>query len=268
MTDSSKDPLGDPFDLLRAHVRVVALLEQPAVDADELVADITGSIDRADRSRGAQVLPLHGFPSARSPRRRRWFVAGSVATIVAVGGAGVAAYVALRPSDPVAGIVCRESADPNSYSVVLPLEGDPVAACTNLWKTGDLPNPERGEANGEIPELVACEGGQGAIEVLPVGAVGSCEYVGLVPSGDRSPAEDAVGVLRERVAEHLSGGCRSAADLRDFIEEQLMSLGLTSWEINLLASEGDCALASIESERQQILVIEDPLAPPPPEEKP
>lgn len=266
MTDSSKDPLGDPFDLLRAHVRVVALLEQPAVDADELVADITGSIDRADRSRGAQVLPLHGFPSARSPRRRRWFVAGSVATIVAVGGAGVAAYVALRPSDPVLGINCRESAEPGSASVQLGLDDDPIAACANLWKTGDLPGLGQGQS-GVVPDLVACTGVGGAIEVLPVADDESCETFGLEPERGDQLGGDPVAELNEQAIELNQLGCRPKDEMKAAAAELIGRLGLDGWRVEVDPSAGACSVLAVDTPSSQIVVRADPLRTPPNEEK-
>jgi hypothetical protein len=257
MTDHSKDPLGDPFDLLRAHVRTVALLEQPTIDADELVADITGSIDRADRSRGAQVLPLHGFPRARSPRRRRWFVAGAAATIVAVGGAGVAAYVALRPTDPVLGIVCRESADFGSFSVVLPLEGDPVAACANLWKT---------DAKGEVPDLIACAGGAGSVQVFPVVDETSCEFFGFA-SLDPSAVVDPIQQLNAAVRES-NEKCRTAGELSQEAAEVIERLGLTTWTVDVQSPDVGCSLLAVDTDAEVLIVRMDPLRPTSSEEMP
>lgn len=261
MTDPSRDPRRDPVEVLQAHVRAVAVLEVPSTDPDDLVADITGSIDRADRSRTAQVLPMHG---PTSPRRRRWLVAGAAAATVAVGAAGVAAYVAARPADPVAGIMCRSSDDFGSASVVLPLDADPVAACANLWKTGDLPGLAGGQASGVVPDLVACTGGAGAIEVLPVSDDESCATFGLVPA-ELGP--DPVSILRREVAFELSEGCRSPAELLDVVERQVAELGLTGWEVRLEAGV-QCALAAIDVAERRIDLIEDPLSSPSRQETP
>lgn len=264
MTDPSKDPSGDPFHLLRAHVRAVALLEQPRRDADELVADITGSVDRTDRSRSAQVLPIHG---AGSPRRRRWLLAASAAAVVAVGGAGVAAFVSSRPADPVAGIVCRESGDFGSTSVVLPIDDDPVAACANLWKTGDLPTLGGGAGSGAVPDLVACTGGAGAVEVLPVAAGQSCETFGLVPA-EPSTAADPVLQLDARVVLGNGAGCRPADELVESARRMLADLEMSEWTVVVDPTAGDCALLAIDANRRHLIVRADLLRTPPQEETP
>lgn len=264
MTDHSKDPLGDPFDLLRTHVRAVALLEQPRTDADELVADITGSVDRADRSRAAQVLPLHG---ARSPRRRRWLVVASATAIAAVGGAGVAAYVSSQPADPVAGIVCRASADFGSTSVVLPIDDDPIAACANLWKTGDLPRLDQGGGSGEVPELAACTGGGGSVEVLPVADGETCETFGLVTAELRPDAAGAVETLARRLSDVHASGCIRVDELRAYAEAQLAELGLVDWKVVAPVADG-CALAATDAASRTVSILEDPRPTPSPQESP
>ncbi|MFN8021144.1 MAG: hypothetical protein U0Q03_06395 [Acidimicrobiales bacterium] len=260
MTDHPIDP--DPFDLLRDHVRAVVLLERPGVDPDDLVAQITGTVDRADRSRGAQVLPLHAsgaLRSPRSPRRRRWLAAGLVAATVAVGSAGIAAFQGERPADPTADVVCRSSTDPLSSSIGLHADGDPVEQCARLWARGDLPDLDHPTPGGAVPRLVACTSRvNGALEVLPLPDLTTCADLGLLDA-DVEQADPAL-ALQVRLQRHVAQ-CHDTAELEAYTVGLIEQLELSTWTVRVAAETTGCATAAIDSATRVITLQADPLAP-------
>lgn len=249
----------DPFDVLRSHVRSVALLEHPDTDPDDLVAQITGVAEpiTASTRDGASVL---AFPAARSPRshgsprRRRWLVVAGVSAIVVVGGAGVAAFVGARPSTPTAGVVCRASIS-NSSAIVIEPSADPVAACADLWARGDL--PEIGQKGpGEIPRLVACVGARGTLEVLPAAKGQTCAAAGMVEADPSGSLDDPVVALQERLAIDINvAACQAIEPATDIVEAALRELELPSWTIEVRQPTATCVIAVVEPTSTRVLLI-------------
>ncbi len=257
MTDPTRDPTRDPFDVLRSHVHSVALLERPETTADDLIASITGGSSfaggdvRRDRS---NVIPF------RSPRRRRWLVATSAVAIVAVGSAGVAAYVGSRPTVPSADLLCRGSASGDGSSIAVALGDDPIGQCAELWRSGALPDIDRpAQPTTQIPRLVACTGTNGSVEVLPLGAAGSCADVGLSDADVAGLADDPVlGLRRDLVRLVNDAPCRPATEVMAAVQSVLAARGLSTWSITVRGSDLACARVMIDVERSQIELFPDP----------
>jgi hypothetical protein len=144
--------------------------------------------------------------------RRSWqslAVGGGAVTLVLASGAA-AAYVAFRPADDKASVVCYSAADLDAESVpgarvavgrVMTAHDrenatetvtidDPVAACVQAWQDGLLstegvrtvePDPA---ARHEVPPLVACTLDEGVAGVFP-GSPSTCERLNL-PQTTRS----------------------------------------------------------------------------------
>lgn len=250
-SDDAGDGRPDPFDVLRAHVRSVALLEPPGVDADELVASITGTTDREAGREGAH--------RRGSPRRRRWLVAGVATATVAVGGAGIAAYQGSRPTDPTADVVCRSSIDGFGSTVGLRSDGDPIGECARLWARGDLPDLDHPTPGGEVPRLVACTSERtGTIEVLPLDEFTTCADVGLLDA-DVEQA-DPVTLLQRRLERHVAE-CHDAAEVEAYAGGLLDELGLDGWVVGRRPAAGRCATAAVDTGARTVDVLPDPLAP-------
>jgi hypothetical protein len=251
----------DPFDVLRSHVRSVALLEHPDTEPDDLVAQITGVADPMPDGASVIAFPQHrspvspgSFRSNGSPRRRRWLVAAGVSAIVVVGGAGVAAFVGTRPSAPAAGVVCRASVS-NSSAIVIEPTDTPIAACAALWARGDLPEIDR-KGSGEIPRLVACVGERGVLEVLPLSAGQSCDAVGMVDADATGTGSDPVVALQELLAVRVNlAPCQSPDAVTDRVDESLREVGLASWTVEVRDPGARCAFAVAEPTRTRVLLI-------------
>lgn len=241
----------DPFDVLRSHVRSVALLERPTTDTDELIAEITGAGE-------PNVAPRSNVVAFRSPRRRRWLVASSALAIVAVGGAGVAAYMGMRPTRPNDGVVCRASAD-NLSAIVVEPTSDPINACAALWIRGDLPDVDDPRPADQPPRLVACVGANESLEVIPVPALGSCADLGMSDADVGAMSSDPVVELQSVVEDRLNAHeCRSAADAKAVIVEALKRLNLESWSVDMRNAAADCVLVAVEPSTARVVVINRP----------
>ena len=93
----------------------------------------------------------------RARSHRRW-IAGGIAISVIAGGATAAALLnRSKPAHPEEGIACHITADLASDAQVIPPGVDPLAACTQLWLTGALPDIDHpGLATEVTPPMFAC----------------------------------------------------------------------------------------------------------------
>ncbi len=250
----------DPFDVLRSHVRSVALLEHPDTDPDDLVAQVTAVAEPIADGASVIAFPHHRSPvppsraSHGSPRRRRWLVAAGVSAIVVVGGAGVAAYVGTRPSVPSAGVMCRASIS-NRSAIVIESTADPIVGCAALWARGDLPEIGR-PGPGDVPTLVACVGERGVLEVLPVSAGQTCADAGLVDADASGLADDPVTRLQELLALRINlTPCQPVEPAVDLVEASLREVGLTDVTVDVREPDARCVLAVIEPSHTRVLLI-------------
>ena len=257
----------DPFDVLRSHVRSVALLEHPDTDPDDLVAQITGLADPIpEATREASVL---AFPAGRSPRshgshgsprRRRWLVAAGVSAIVVVGGAGVAAFVGTRPSTPTADVLCRGSADGKGSAIAVAPGADPIDQCADLWRAGDLPDVDApGRPTTKVPRLLACTGSNGSIEVLPLPQSTSCADAGLADADVAGAVADPQVGLRHQLAREVNEApCADAASVRATVERALETWGFSSWMVTVRDERAACVRALIDPAGTRVELFPDP----------
>jgi hypothetical protein len=244
----------DPFDLLRSHVRSVALLEHPHTDPDDLVASIIGS-DPANIG-GVAVGTLRPLGSRR---RRRWLVASGVA-IVVVGGAGVAAFRGTAPDRATDGVRCRASLE-NSSAIVLEPTADPVAACADLWARGALPDIDSPTASPSMPRLVACVGRDDALQVVPVPEFWSCADAGLADADLGAAATDPAVRLQTALVDRINAGeCRSTIDVVAIAVEVLEIMGLDTWSVAVTDPSSTCAAVAIDVSTAQVIVRARPSA--------
>ncbi|MCX6519919.1 MAG: hypothetical protein NTZ21_04575 [Actinobacteria bacterium] len=260
----------DPFDVLRSHVRSVALLEHPDTEPDDLVAQITGVADPMPDGASVIAFPHHRSPispsrgSHGSPRRRRWLVAAGVSAIVVVGGAGVAAFVGTRPSAPAAGVVCRASVS-NSSAIVIEPTADPVAACADLWARGDLPEIDVPKpttpGSPEVPRLVACVGEGLALQVLPLPEYWSCADAGLADADITGITDDPAVRLQAALVDRVNaGGCRTTADVAAIAREVLDSMDLATWSVKVSDPSSACATVALDVSTSHVIVRPHPSA--------
>ncbi len=262
----------DPFDVLRSHVRSVALLERPDADPDDLVDAITGAgapniasrSAGSDRSQRSNVVPL------RSPRRRRWLVATGAVVIVVAGGAGVAAFRGERPAAPSADVLCHGSVDATGSAIAIAPTDDPIAGCSELWRNGDLPNIDAlNKPTTDVPRLVACTGINGSLEVLPLPELTSCADFGLSDAGAVSVSVDPVTRLRDDLMVEInSGPCLGAPEVEQLALDAIARSGLARWKVEVADPESDCATVAIEPETSRVIVRSHPSATALDQEKP
>lgn len=254
----------DPFDVLRSHVRSVALLEHPDTEPDDLVARITGVDDLDARDASVIALPPHRAPgspgAARSPRRRRWLVAAGVSAVVVVGGAGVAAFVGARPSNPAADVLCRGSADGTGSAIAVAPGEDPIDQCADLWRIGDLPDVDApGGPTTKVPRLVACTGSNGSIEVLPLPDDSSCADAGLDDADVAGALADPKLGLRHQLAREVNEApCADVTSVRKTVERALATWGFSSWSITVRDEGATCARALIDPAGTRVELFPDP----------
>lgn len=251
----------DPFDVLRSHVRAVALLEHPDTEPDDLVAQITGIADPIADGASVIAFPHHRSPgspgSPGSPRRRRWLVAAGVSAIVVVGGAGVAAFVGTRPSAPAAGVVCRASIS-NTSAIVIEPTSDPIAGCAELWARGDLPEIDRA-GPGEVPRLVACVSARGTLDVVPLPEGQTCADAGMVEADASGALDEPVTRLQELLATDINlAACRSVESAMDLVEASLREVGLTDVTVEVRDPGARCVLALLEPTHARVILIPRP----------
>jgi hypothetical protein len=159
---------------------------------------------RRDAIRGALEAEVRG--TRRPWWRRSWqgiAVGGGALALVLAGGAATA-YVAFKPAEDKASVVCYSQPDLDSDSVPgtrvavarnMPAgakESDsgtvaianPVEACAQAWQDGQISTtgarevPEDSTARYQVPDLVACTLEEGVAGVFP-GSPSTCERLGL-----------------------------------------------------------------------------------------
>jgi hypothetical protein len=255
MTDPfDSDPsTSDPFEVLRSHVRAVAVLERPSTDPDDLIAGIVA----LEPPNGALVDgSASNVVALRSPRRRRWLAAGGAVAIVVAGGAGVAAFRGEKPQRPNDGVVCRGSVD-DMTAVVLGPTADPIGACGELWARGTLPDIDRA-GPGVIPRLVVCTGSQGPLEVLPLDDLQSCADVGLADADAAEALIDPVAGLQMALTDAVNSQCLSADEAVEIVRRELTTRNLESWAIEVLDPEAECVITGVQPERSAVILRSTP----------
>lgn len=237
----------DPFELLRTHVRAVADTIEPVTNVDELIAHIT--------------LEHHRSPSITPERAPRRFGAAALAAALVVGiGAGAVATAAVIDrhqvvSRPEVGAVCRPSADDLTSGIQVGASADPVAACGELWRAGNLPLIDQ-ENPSTDPSLVACVGPLGVVEVLPGADDTTCERAGLQPADLAALVVDPLVALVAGTDE-ISSRCLAPQDAEAAATALLDELGFQEWRVIVRPGEG-CGLIAIGGEEHPRVLFVSP----------
>lgn len=194
----------------------------------------------------------------RRRRRRRIFGAAGAGLLIA-GGATVAALTLRggQPSVPEGGIGCHSEATLESDVVVVAPGQEPVAACRQVWESGEFAELL---GAGQVLELVVCvDPVGGAINVFP-GEAGLCAELGLEPADPELDAESqAVLDLRARLGEEINAlDCQPATAVAEQVEAILAESGLADWQVVFAADPetNACAKAGLDSATRSISIIE------------
>lgn len=211
---------------------------------DALVADIVA---------GRIEVPEMPGP-ARS--RRRW-LAGGVAISVIAGGATAAALLNRnKPTHPEQGIACHVAPDLASSAQVIPPAVDPLAACTQLWLSGALPDIDHpGPATDVVPRMFACVDPGGGLDVFPIVSepAESCAGLGLVEAITDLGSDPAV-VLQDRLVNDINASCVDVDSARHLAQAALDDLGLDDWTITVRDGTTGCVKAGEDPDTKSVFL--------------
>ncbi len=194
-------------------------------------------------------------------RRRKVFATAVLSTLVVAGGAvGVAALVRSgQPTQPTAGIACREAPGVDADVIVIEPTDDPVGGCEAVWAAGRF--DEARLADGEVPLLVACVSDAGVIEVYP-GDAETCTGLGLADAGPALDEENqAIVALQERLVNEINlQPCVMAEDAASIGLRIVEESGLAGWtvEIRTDSTGAPCAKAAVDTTRRVVEVVKFP----------
>jgi hypothetical protein len=204
-------------------------------------------------------------PAARTPRGRVVLAVAALAILVA--GSAFGTY-ALTRSEPrhVDSIGCYGSASANAdVTVIGNTAGDPVDACAELWRRGDM-------APGvtTAPPLQACVLETGAVAVIPSGEAGSCNAIGAARLSAEGRRElRLLGGLHAALVERLGvgsgsrprGDCVGEARARAIGRQELAARGLDGWQVRLHGEFGPdrpCASPSLDRAGRAVVLVPVP----------
>ena len=210
----------DPFELLRTHVRATADVIDPATNVDELIAHIT--------------LEHHRTPSApaRRPTRRYGTAALAAALCVGIGTGAIvtAAVIDRHQVDKIeAGVMCRASATDLESGISVGVVADPVGACRERWRAGDLPRIDHDNAPTD-PPLVACVGALGIVEVLPGADGATCAQAGMATADVEALMASPLLALSDGTDE-INKRCLPPRDAGLAATALLAELGFEGWRV-------------------------------------
>ncbi|HEY6615276.1 MAG TPA: hypothetical protein VIZ32_12185 [Vicinamibacterales bacterium] len=236
------------------------ILEHPEVWADASAPLPSAFVDGvvADIVSGARTARLQ----RRETRRRRKLVAtGVLSTLIVAGGAvGVAALVRSgQPTQPTAGVACRDGAGVDADVIVIEPTDDPVGGCGALWAAGRFDGAS--VAVGAAPSLVACISDAGVIEVYP-GEVGTCSGLGLADAELVLDDENQLIVsLQDRVVDEINAQpCASARVVESIAQRLVTESELAGWRVEIRPDSvsAPCAKAAIDATTQVVQVVKFP----------
>jgi hypothetical protein len=224
--------------------------------AEREAARVTATADTSELRQ--RIAAGERAPSPRRDLRRFGRRAAILGAAMVVAGGGAAAAIWLTTSSgPEYGPVCRSSAETTAVGVVLEPGADPLTACSELWESGQLPNPDEPLPPGQpVPPLTACARTGGAVEVLP-GDSAVCERAGLSEEPPAPSPGDAVLELQTRIVDEINARpCRDTAAVVDQITGILDESGDDSWRIVVPdeAAGAQCAKAAVDSSTRTITV--------------
>jgi hypothetical protein len=228
----------------------------PVPDADVPFADSPTA--RALMERIVRTEPT--VPEAVSARRwkpRRAFLVLVPIAILALAAAGFSIY---RSAGEPLVIACHATMARHGSTVMAPGPGDPVQACTSLWRPGGELNP-RDELS--LPLLEACIL-NGADHVFPhPERVDACDTLGLrhAAAPNRHEANEAAAAARveDALAKEFLANCDTRDRGMAIARDALQGEGLTDWIVKLgdrpfTASE-PCASQSIDVAARTVLIV-------------
>lgn len=235
---------------IRDHPKVWADASSPltADFVDRVVADIVS---------GSRMARLR----ANATRRRRKLVAGGVlsALVVASGAVGVAAIVRSgQPTQPTAGVACRDGDGIEANVIVIEPTDDPVGGCGALWVAGGF--GVASAAVGSAPPLVACISDAGVIEVYP-GDVGTCAGLGLADALALDDENQAIVSLQDRVVDEINAQpCASAHVVESIARRLVAESGLAGWRVEIRPDSisAPCAKAAVDATTQVVQIVKFP----------
>jgi hypothetical protein len=192
-----------------------------------------------------------------APRLGRSRVALAFATLAALAvGTAFGAY-ALTRGEPthVDSIGCYGEASRSAdLAVIGNTAGDPVEACAELWRRGDM-------APGvtSAPALEACVLATGAVAVVPGTGAEACYALGAAPLSAEGRRElRLLGAVQAALVERLDGRCVGEADARAIAMEELARRGLVGWNVTVggeFGGERACASPTIDREHRAVVLL-------------
>jgi hypothetical protein len=194
-------------------------------------------------------------PTRRRTRRRAFLVLVPVAILV-LGAAGFSIY---RSADEPLVIACHATMARHGTTVMASGPGDPVAACTGLWRPGGALNPR---AELSLPLLEACIQ-DGAAHVFPhPDGVDACEKLGLkhaaAPSRRQADEAAAADHAKTDLADESVTKCDTRAQGIAFARRVLRKEGLSGWAVRVVGRpftpSAPCAAADVDLQRRTIWI--------------
>lgn len=235
----------DPVELLNSLAPAPGWNEPPDLETDQRAAAIL------ERVVSGKVVPF------RRPRRRLWIATGVVTTL-AVGGAGVAAFLQ-RDADVKVTIACVSDASPDpEITVELGWDGvaDPRATCAAAWEDGTL------GTDGPPAPLETCLNDAGVVVVVP--DEDACAASGRLPythTGEEQPPgdddADAMALRRLLLRRYNSTTCVSEAEAVAGVQRTLDEFGFDGWATETRGTfdaSAPCASTSVEPAAARVII--------------
>lgn len=247
----------DPFDVLRDHLRSQVVAD-PVTDIGDLVDQIF---------EGRRTGLRH---HRRAGRLRRCIAFGAGATILV--GSGFAAASILRSDAPTrvdVGLLCRATPDVDSSASLIELDDDPIGACRKLWESGEMAamsdvggghaGSDEPSSRAVVPDLVACVGAGGVVEVFPlahgVAAEHQCGQLDLGTLGTAPLTRDPIARLGDRVSLEVNATCVPIDDAPAVLGGILRDLDLVGWQILVEEGVDPCARVALDPDARTLHVL-------------
>jgi hypothetical protein len=212
-------------------------------------AALQREIDREQRVGRRRRFPGH---------RRRLTVALSIVVVVGATGAGYAALSGT--SELSAGIDCHAGATLNGGGTITQIDGRPATqVCAQLWAQGAVVDGVQ-VAPGPLLACVASTG-SGAIHVFASSSADVCARLGLRddPGAGADPTAQAYAKFENKLSLWLNAtSCPTLSDLRNKVQAELASAGLTGWVITSHGSydgQHPCASVALSSTARVVTII-------------